>query len=101
MANYLFDGVRQGRASRLQQHSEDQQKAWREKRQRDCLKRKNDLLKKLSKKFGKDIKAVPLHRHCQSRHKDGGYLQDRRLSPADRLERSEGEACCLRGVFPC
>lgn len=38
--------------------SADQQAAWREKRQRACLKRKVELLKKLSKERGKEIKAV-------------------------------------------
>lgn len=36
----------------------DQQKAWREKRQRDCLKRKLSLLKELSEKHGREIKPV-------------------------------------------
>lgn len=38
--------------------SEEQQKAWREQRQRACLERKVVLLKKLSEERGKEIKAV-------------------------------------------
>jgi len=45
-------------AEQYSKMSEEQQKAWREKKQRDCLKRKTELLKKISKKHGKEIKAV-------------------------------------------